>query len=153
MVPDRALSQAVKHMVVGKCENKYLTMGSLLLVAGGWLLPGALMHHASVNFSYSGWDPAEQADTSLSCCRWASRAHLERVNHGLAGLHVLAIVVVDDVKVLRRQAAGVGGAAPNHARAAFGQGPILAEGSLGAELALQAYISVSDLEPLSEQPS
>lgn len=81
------------------------------------------------------------------------RKYLECVDHWLAGLRVLAIVVVDDVKVLRRQAAGIRGAAPDHARAALGQGPVLAEGGLGAELALQGATSLSHLRPYTCPPS
>ena len=45
-------------------------------------------------------------------------AHLEGIDEGLAGIQVLAVVVVDHVKGARGEGAGVGGAAPHHLCAA-----------------------------------
>lgn len=58
--------------------------------------------------------------------------HLVGVDERLAGLHVLAIIIVDDVKIAVWVAAGIGGAAPDHAGAALRQARVLAKGRLGA---------------------
>lgn len=76
---------------------------------------------------------------------WEHRPYLEGVYEWLAGLEVLAVVVIHYVKGVRGEAGGIGRAAPDHARAALGQACVLAKGRLGAQLGLrrESLVNVS----------
>ena len=78
---------------------------------------------------------------------WEHRPYLKGVYEWLAGLEVLAVVVIHYVKGVRGEAGGIGRAAPDHARAALGQACVLAEGRLGAQLGLRrgtlVYVSTA----------
>jgi len=65
-----------------------------------------------------------------------TRTHLESVDERLAGLHVLAVVVVDHVKGAGRDGRLVGRAAPGDLDAVGLQGRVLGEGGFSALLGL-----------------
>ena len=63
------------------------------------------------------------------------------INEGLAGVHVLAVVVVHHLKALLQPGSRVRRAAPNHFGALLLQLPILAKGRFGGQLGLWVAVS------------